>query len=578
MIAGAIPLVGWTLFTGVCAIPMIKGTRMLAEWLEERPDGSISKGKSNSLIPLTASALAFGALAYGFGFGGIASIAGGAMTPPPSQTFSAPNTPTVDITVFAATGDSLFWLGSAFSADPGDTHDSTQLQIDTIGTGDWTSPVYTDSVTPALERDTVPPLTVKAQLDSAAVLKARIRYYGREGGWSAWSDSLEFTMVPYGVPNTPSVDIVVFAATDDSLFWLGTPFNGDAGDIHQETQLQIDSVGAAFGTNVFTDTTSSALERDTLPPVTNKTLPGSQAWPDNPELKARIRYRGLGGWSAWSDSTTFTMAQTLETFGSPVIDEDFEYYEIIDSLNDCNACNNGSASPWTAAGDGGGAGGSGPVIDTTTGYNGRRHSLRYDYYVADSTASQTITRDLDFFNDFGLGRQLEIWTEFAIRYNTDFMTDPPGSENAPGDHKLFFGGTQQSATYRWQLKVGSNSNPNNGVGGGHAGTNTSTTYFTGRTAQNTFWNDGEWHLVRIHWKHSDPANATNAIQEYWIDGDSVFAETGFATISSDSTAGEPRVDSITGFSLGKNKDDGPSAKLISLWWGYIKVWTSDPGW
>jgi hypothetical protein len=70
----AIPVLGWTLFTGVCVIPLLKGVRTLAEWLEERPDGSISKGKSNTLLPLTASALAFGALAYGFGFGGISGM------------------------------------------------------------------------------------------------------------------------------------------------------------------------------------------------------------------------------------------------------------------------------------------------------------------------------------------------------------------------------------------------------------------------------------------------------------------------------------------------------------------------
>ena len=485
----AIPLLGWTLFTGVCAIPVFKGTRMLAEWLEERPDGSVVKGSSNALIPAMSSLLAFGALAYGFGFGGIAGIAGG-----------------------AATGS---------------------------------------------------------------------------------------TISQYAVPNTPSVDIVVFAETHDSLFWLGTPFNGEAGDSHDSTQVQIDSVGAAFGTNVFHDATTSALERDTLPPVSAKTLPAYQArpnggdigiggsWPAtgssyNGQLKARIRYKGEGGWSAWSDSVTFTMAQTLETFGSPVIDEDFEYYEIIDSLNACNACNNGSPSPFGSwSRDGNGAGGSGPYIDTTTGYNGRRHSLRYDFYVADSTESQTIGRQIDF-DDLGIANQTEIWLEFPIRYDTDFRTNPLGSVAGPGDHKLLFGNTAQNNTYRWELKIGSNSwtptNPN-GICPGHAGAQSANTCFgNGWNAQDTFWDDGEWHTVRIHWKHSVPANATNGIQEYWVDGDSAFAETGFATISSDSTDGQPNQDYIISISMGRNKDDGPTAKLISLWWGYMKVWTSNPGW
>ena len=598
----AIPLLGWTLFTGVCAIPMLKGTRMLAEWLEERPDGSVVKGSSNALIPAMSSLLAFGALAYGFGFGGIAGIAGGATTGSEAQSFSPPNTPTIDITVFADTNDSVYWLGSVFSADPGDTHDSTQVQIDTIGTNNWSgSTIYTDSVYLASERDTVPPVSNSGRaLQADAVNKARLRYYAREGGWSAWSDSIEFTMSQYAVPTTPSVDIVVFAATHDSLFWLGSPFNGAAGDSHDSTQVQIDSVGAAFGTNVFHDATTSALERDTLPPVSDKTLPAYQARPDggdvgggswpatggsyNAQLKARIRYKGQGGWSAWSDSATFTMAQTLETFGSPVIDEDFEYYEIIDSLNSCNACNDGAATPWSQEWirDGGGAGGSGAYIDTTTGYNGRRHSLRFDFYVADSSLSQTIGRQLDF-DDNGVADQTEIWLEFPIRYDTDFRTNPLGTEAGPGDHKLLFGNTTQNSTLRWEFKVGTNTwlpnNPNSVVGG-HAGTNSTASNFrSGWNAQDTFWDDGEWHNVRIHWKHSVPANATNGIQEYWIDGDSAWAQTGFATLSSDyNLDGTPKQDYIHQISMGRNKDDGPTAKLISLWWGYMKVWTSDPGW
>ena len=561
------PLVGWALFTSVCAVPVLKGTRMLAEWLEERPDGSISKGKSSNLVPLTASALAFGALAYGFGFGGIAGIAGGATTQSPAA-FSAPSTPTIDVTVFAATGDSLFWLGSAFSADPGDTHDSTQLQIDTIGTNNWSgSTTYTDSVTTALERDTVPPVSNNGRaLDSAAVMKARIRYYAREGGWSAWSDSLQFTMVPYGPPNTPTVDVVVFAATGDSLYWLGTPFVGEAGDTHQQTQVQIDSIGAAFGTNVFTDSTSSALERDTVPPVSNS----GKALPAGAEMKARIRYKGLGDWSAWSDSATFTMSQTLETFSSPYMDVDFEVYETIAQMDTTTAVWDTFEAAY-GCGTPPCAGGSGAYIDTVRGYNGRRHSLRYDFFVVDSTASQTIGRAFSF-----PANQTEIWLEFPIRYTTDFGTDPLGSLGSPGDHKLLFGGTQQGNTYRWSFKVGGDQNVsnNNKVKVERPGTTTNTVQnIPGITAQGAFWNDGEWHTVRIHWKHSVPGGTANGIQEYWIDGDSVFAETGFIT----ATDGDVQ-DRITSLALGRNKDDGPSSKLISLWWGYMKVWTSDPGW
>jgi len=571
MMAGALPLVGWTLFTGVCAIPMFKGTRMLAEWLEERPDGSISKGKSSNLLPLTASALAFGALAYGFGFGGIAGVAGGATTEVIAQAFGAPSTPTVDVTVFAATGDSLFWLGSAFSADPGDTHDSTQLQIDTIGTSDWTSPVYTDSVTTALERDTVPPLTVKAQLDSGAVAKARIRYYGREGGWSAWSDSVQFTMASGITPNTPTVDVVVFAATADSLYWLGTPYVG--GGSHDSTQVQIDSLNGDWTSPAFTDSTSSALERDTLPAYTGIALAAGDT------AKARIRYKGDGVWSAWSDSATFSMRETLETFGSPYIDVDFEGYETIAQMDT-------TTSVWNVAEIvNGGTAPDPAIIDTTRGYNGRRHSLRYAFARTDSSAAVSITRVLANF----AADQTDVWIEIPVRYSTDFTTDCGAAECSPGDHKLIFGLTARGDTYRWQYKVGAVSQANPQLGGRAAGIN-----FAGGTGfplndeinlgslANSIWQSGEWHILRVHWKHSVPANTgQNGVQEYWLNSDSLYAETGI-TNATDTLGGDGPQDYIRSIALGKTQNDGPTTYndgvAMYLWWGYVKVYTSDPGW
>jgi hypothetical protein len=160
---------------------------LLAEWLEERPDGSISKGKSNTLLPLTASALAFGALAYGFGFG----IAGRGETYPSTQTdnISIPNTPTIDAVVLNAVADSLRLVSSAFSGDG--SHDSTQFTLDTAGTAidadsGFASPKFFSSLG-AVTTDTVP------ALDSGAVYVAAVRYKN-SAGWSAWSDSLSVTM------------------------------------------------------------------------------------------------------------------------------------------------------------------------------------------------------------------------------------------------------------------------------------------------------------------------------------------------------------------------------------------------
>lgn len=102
----ALPLLGWTLLTGVCSIPLLRCTLALAEWLEERPDGSIIKGKSSTLVPLMSSLLAFGALAYGYGFGGINDL-------PSSDT--------------------------EFNGDSGHSHQQSQVQTDSVGAAIGTS-------------------------------------------------------------------------------------------------------------------------------------------------------------------------------------------------------------------------------------------------------------------------------------------------------------------------------------------------------------------------------------------------------------------------------------------------------
>lgn len=121
-------------------------------------------------------------------WGGSAVLGGGGgsgtpTTPPPS--YSAPNTPTVDVAVFSAGADSARLIGSVFVGSLDDTHDSTQFDVDTVS-GDWSTPVFSSDLG-ALETDTVP------GLDSAAVYKARVRYRGTNGGWSAWSDSAQFS-------------------------------------------------------------------------------------------------------------------------------------------------------------------------------------------------------------------------------------------------------------------------------------------------------------------------------------------------------------------------------------------------
>ena len=207
------------------------------------------------------------------------------------------------------------------------------------------------------------------------------------------------------------------------------------------------------------------------------------------------------------------------------------------------------------------------TLDASVGYGLLTRSMRYDYmHGGDGCNSITNTRSV------GFPRSEEVWIEVAVRWSANFTTTNYACP--PNDHKLIFGGTTQGNTYRWQLKVGADSGPDHTVSVRAAGRNTAENderRVSGIRASD-LW-DGEWHIVRLHWKHSSPANTgANGAQELWIDGELLYSETGI-TNRTDSGA----QDYINGIALGRNKDDGPGGVLMSLWWGYAKVWTQDPG-
>lgn len=177
-----IELLGWTLcaFTAAVALrPVVVWAGGLVEWEGDR--GRLTVGTPTSL----AVALSFGALGFfvnlvasGVGGGIDGTVIGAAVS------VNAPSAPTADAIIL--TDSTARIIGTAFSGESGDTHDSTQIQLDTID-GDWSSP-KADSTSGAVTSDT---LLVAG--DSGAVLKARMRYKGA-GGWSSWSDSLQISM------------------------------------------------------------------------------------------------------------------------------------------------------------------------------------------------------------------------------------------------------------------------------------------------------------------------------------------------------------------------------------------------
>jgi hypothetical protein len=205
------------------------------------------------------------------------------------------------------------------------------------------------------------------------------------------------------------------------------------------------------------------------------------------------------------------------------------------------------------------------TLDTSVGYGLLTRSMRYDY-IHGGDGCNTITNS----RALGIPKAEEVWIEVAVRWSADFATTNYAC--SPNDHKFIFGGTSQANTMRWELKVGADSGPNHSVQMGAPGTNGNPRNRVGGRTAAELW-DGEWHIIRLHWKHSSPSNTgANGAQELWVDGELWYSETGITTRTDTGTQ-----DYVRNIILGRNKDDGPAGVLMSLWWGYVKVWSENPG-
>ena len=169
-----------------------------------------------------------------FGGGDLIMVGGG--SPDPSTQPSAPATPTHDAVSFASTNDSLRIIGSVYQGNPEtDTHDSTQVAVDTAGAAidadsGFVTPRYFASLG-AVTTDTVP------ALDPGGVFVSRIRYKGAQGGWSAWSDSLSTTMT--------TVNVL---------------FQCDWDDVGDRDKVQSCGTGAAYSFNTMVTTNDTAIQ------------------------------------------------------------------------------------------------------------------------------------------------------------------------------------------------------------------------------------------------------------------------------------------------------------------------------
>jgi hypothetical protein len=90
--------------------------------------------------------------------------------------------------------------------------------------------------------------------------------------------------------------------------------------------------------------------------------------------------------------------------------------------------------------------------------------------------------------------------------------------------------------------------------------------------------DGQWHVLRLHAKHSSDSKTYDARMRLWIDGVLIYdtdemqrvaGAPGFATL--DNTR-------IRAILLGRNKDKGLDSGTESMWIGRVRAYKTDPGW
>lgn len=199
------------------------------------------------------------------------------------------------------------------------------------------------------------------------------------------------------------------------------------------------------------------------------------------------------------------------------------------------------------------------VLDQTLGYTagGLTQSMRYDF-PAISQSDYTIGVNLNLPSTVN-----EVWVELVAMFSANFTTLGPASGNA--DYKFFSG--RVSGSGRFMLFCGTYGNGwQYGYPGNDQGTGSDVAGYYGNATypfilSGSPW-DGQWHVYRFHWKVGNPGAA-----EWWYDGERMPS---FPSVDASAGTG------IYGLALGRNMNKGQSVAM-SLWWGRIRVWNTDPG-
>ena len=177
----------------------------------------------------------------------------------------------------------------------------------------------------------------------------------------------------------------------------------------------------------------------------------------------------------------------------------------------------------------------------------------------------------------------EIWIEIYIKFDDVWTTNfEPGTF----DHKTFF--VLQKDTgggrYRHDLRIGNSSDADPGTVLTYPGESSNYWLNTaangssvGRIGANTWFWDGEWHLVRWHMKISSDYQVTDAVKQMTVDGTLVADQSGFYTSGDPDGGSRPTENEYIAYlALGRNLSRPNQAQ--AFWFGRIRIYNTTPGW